>query len=97
MASLDKALGFAGALFNALEAKGHRVILAPANEHLGRDEIDGRENRDVKHQPHFESLWSPYRPTVVYVGTVAIGLSIIEMSEPVLMRYVNGNYVRDAD
>jgi hypothetical protein len=28
---------------------------------------------------------------------VAIGLAVIEMSESVLMRYVNGKYIRDAD
>lgn len=43
------------------------------------------------------NLWSPYRPTLVYVGTVAIGLVVIEMSEEVLMRYVSGKYIRDAD
>jgi len=36
------------------------------------------------------------RPTVVYVGTVAIGLAIIEMSEKIPMRYIDGKYIRDA-
>ena len=34
----------------------------------------------------------------MYIGTVAIGLAVVEMSEEVVMRYVgNGQYIRDAD
>lgn len=34
---------------------------------------------------------------MVYIGTVAIGLTVIEMSEEVTVRYVNGKYVREED
>jgi hypothetical protein len=37
------------------------------------------------------------RCTVVYIGTVAIGLTVIEMSEEAEARYVNGEYVRLTD
>ncbi len=37
------------------------------------------------------------RCTVVYIGTVAIGLTVIEMSEAAEARYVNGEYVRLTD
>jgi hypothetical protein len=37
------------------------------------------------------------RRTVVYIGTVAIGLTVIEMSEEAEARYVNGEYVRLTD
>lgn len=94
---LDKALGFASELFNALESVGHRVVLAPANEQLRRREMDEREERRNRREYRYSNLWSPYRPTVVYVGTVAIGLAIIEMSEQVLLRYVRRQYVREAD
>jgi vacuolar-type H+-ATPase subunit I/STV1 len=33
----------------------------------------------------------------VYIGTVAIGLTIIEMSEEVEARYVNGKFIRETD
>jgi hypothetical protein len=33
----------------------------------------------------------------VYIGTVALGLTIIEMSEQVPARYVDGKYVRETD
>lgn len=62
---------------------------------------DIREVREKKRNAssyyYHGSLWSPYRPTVVYLGSVAVGLSIVEMSEKVLLRYVGGKYVRDAD
>jgi hypothetical protein len=96
-AGLDKALGFSNDLFNALESAGHRVVLAPPGEHLRRGHIDEFEAPKKQQGYYHNSLWSPYRPTLVYVGTVAIGLAVIEMSEEVLMRYVNGTYIRDVD
>ena len=54
--------------------------------------------RSKQRNPYYYSgPWSPYRPTVVYVGSVAIGLAIVEMSEEVLLRYVRGKYIREAD
>lgn len=97
-AGLDKALGFANDLFNALESVGHRVVLAPPDQRFGRAEIDEREIRKPpRNRYHHSGLWSPYRPTVVYIGSVAIGLAIVEMSELVLLRYVRGTYIREAD
>ena len=97
-ACLDKALGLANDLFNAFESVGHRVVIAPKDEALRRAEIDEREVRKEKRDRYHRSrLWSPYRPTVVYIGSVPIGLAVVEMSEDVVLRYVRGKYVRDAD
>lgn len=96
-AGLDKALAFANDLFNALDSVGYRVVLAPQGEEFRRGQIDELEEPRKRQDYYHSSLWSPYRPTVVYVGTVAIGLAVVEMSEEVLMRYVNGKYIRDAD
>lgn len=97
-AGLDKALDFANDLFNAFESVGHRVVIAPSDEQLGRATIDEREVRTKQRNPYYyNGPWSPYRPTVVYVGSVAIGLAIVEMSEEVLLRYVRGKYIREAD
>lgn len=93
-ACLEKAFGFASVLFNALEAAGHRVVLA---QRMHRIEIDEKEVQS-RHPTHrYPSLWTPREPTVVFIGEVPIGLAIIEMSEEVLMRYVNGEYIRDAE
>jgi len=97
-ACLDKALDLANDLFNALESVGHHVVIAPKDEPLRRAEIDEREERKQQRDRYYYSRhWSPYRPTVVYVGGIAIGLAIVEMSEEVLLRFVRGKYIRDAD
>ncbi|QEZ44130.1 hypothetical protein [Cupriavidus oxalaticus] len=89
---LDKALSFANELFLALEEDGYRVVIAPHGEHLSRSDFDEREV--PRKDKSYRDRWSPGRCTVVYVGTVAIGLTIFEMSEEVEVRYVNGEYVR---
>lgn len=97
-AMLSAALDLANELFNSLEAAGHRVVLAPSGRELVRQSA---EERDPVGRPRqyweYSSLWSPDRPTVVTIGTVAIGLQVVEMSEIVTVRYVNGKYIRDAD
>ncbi|MGO4813790.1 hypothetical protein AB4156_30070 [Cupriavidus sp. 2MCAB6] len=89
---LDKALSFANEVFLALEDEGYRVVIAPHGERLTRRDFDEREVPRKDHSRR--DRWSPGRCTVVYIGTVAIGLTIIEMSEEVEVRYVNGEYVR---
>lgn len=97
-ASLNAALGLANDLFNALHSVGHRVVIASSESQLRRARIDEREARSTpRNHYHHYGLWSPQRPTVVYVGTVAIGLAIVEMSAEVLLRYVNGKYIHDND
>ena len=93
-ACLEKAFGFASALFNAFEAAGHRVVLG---QRMHRMEQDEHEVRHKQQRQRYPSLWTPSEPTIVYIGTVPVGLALIEISENVLMRYVNGEYVRDAD
>lgn len=95
---LDKALDFANDLFNTFESAGHRVVIAPSDEKLRRAAIDEREVQNKPRNNYFHTgSWSPYRPTVVYIDGIAIGLSVIEMSEEILLRYVRGKYIRDAD
>ena len=95
---IEKALEFANELFNAFESAGHRVVIAPNGEHVSRATIDEREVQDKpRDRYHYSNLWSPYRPTVVYIGSLAIGLAVIEMSESALLRYVDGKYIRESD
>lgn len=90
-ATLERALDLANTLFLALEDRGHRVVLAPRDEHLQRPEVDERSAGG--RERYYYATWRPDRPTVVYVGTVAIGLTLFELSEEVEVRYVNGKYV----
>lgn len=97
-ACLDKSLDFANELFKRLEASGHRVMIAPTNEKFDRARIDERETPEKSRDYYHSGLWSPYRPTIVYIGTIAVGLTIVEASEKILMRYIgNGKYIREAD
>lgn len=97
-ACLQRALDFANQLFNALEAAGHSVVIPPRNEELQRASIEVREVPE-KHDGGYRSygFWSPDRPTVVYIGNIPIGLSIVEMSESVLLRYFRGKYIRESE
>ena len=99
-AGLDKALDFTNELFNALESAGHRVVIAPPDAPFSRERIDEKEDLPKKDRRQelysYGSFWSPHRPTVVYVDSVAFGLAVIEMTESVLMRYVDGKYIRES-
>lgn len=97
-AALDKALGFANALFRELEAHHCRVAYAPHAENMRRARVDEHEvpQRGKPNEYDYHRLWSPSRITVAHVGTVAIGLTVIELSEVAEARYVKGGYVRVA-
>lgn len=101
MGGLNKTHSFANDLFNALESAGHRVLISSPAENFTRAHIDEHEQLRKKpsgeHPYYYNRLWSPQRPTVVYVGSVAFGLAVIEMSESVELRYVNGRYIRESD
>jgi hypothetical protein len=90
-ATLDGALDFANRLFQALEAKGHRVVFALGNAHLRRAEFDVREG--APRGDYYPRPWSPDRPTVAYVGAVPIGLTLFEVTESVEVVYVKGDYI----
>ncbi|HEY7810895.1 MAG TPA: hypothetical protein VIA98_10990 [Allosphingosinicella sp.] len=97
-AGLEKALELANDLFNAFESIGYRVVLASAEAQFSHEQVDEREfATKARNRWEYSGLWTPYRPTVVYVGTVAIGLAVVEMSENVTLRYVNGKYVRESE
>lgn len=101
---LQHALKVASEIFLALEARGHRVVFAP-NEgdyvRLGydhRDREDTGKKRDLQEYQYGGGIWrGPARPTLAFINSVAIGLSIFELAEEVEVRYVGGDgdrYVR---
>jgi hypothetical protein len=89
--SLSRGLAMFNDLLLAMEDRGHRVVIAPHGEPFTRKDVDPRV-KEEKTQ-HYPSLWSPLRSTVVYVGTVAIGLTMFELAESVEVRWVDGKYV----
>lgn len=93
--ALDRALDIANQLFLAFEKYGHKVVVASHGESFRRTET--AHNKNLKNRPGYENLWSPMRPTVVYIGTVAFGISIIEMSEDIEVTYIKGDYIPTKD
>jgi hypothetical protein len=93
---LEKALVFANCLFREFEAHECRVVLAPNGEPVSRAAIDEHEipKKQIHDSYEHSGHWSPGRITVVYIGSLVIGLTIFEMSEEADGRYVDGNYVR---
>jgi hypothetical protein len=94
---LERALSFADALFWHFEDCGHRVVIAPEHEHFRRAAVDQHEVPKPKRDHYgyeYSELWKPGRPTIVYIGSLAIGLTIIELSELAAAKYVNGRYER---
>ena len=96
--SLDKALIFANQLFLSFEDRGYPVVLEPQGENFYRAAVDEHEvHKKSRDDRYYNRLWYPCRCTVVYVGTVAIGLTVIEMAEEIEVRYVDGKYIREQD
>jgi len=95
--SLTRALSLANDIFNALQRAGHHVLLAQHGR-INCGDLGTREVSSRRPEPYYLSTqWRPTLPTVVIVDEVMIGLALIEMSEEVVMRYVNGSYVRESD
>lgn len=97
---LRHAIRYCELLVTALEARGCTVGFAPWDSHLRRLDLDHR-SEPRRDRPLHES-WRPDRPTVVYIGTLAIGLTLFEMSEETDVRFVDdnggdGKYVRVAE
>ncbi|TIU12891.1 MAG: hypothetical protein E5W44_05540 [Mesorhizobium sp.] len=96
--ALPRALSIANDLYLTLYKQGYRVHIAQAADDFGRIHVKEQEaeRKDRKYgRYHSGSIWAPDRPTVFYIDSVPIGLAITEMTERVLMRYLNGEYHRE--
>lgn len=91
---LDKSLDMANQLFFALEDYDQRVTISPSGVRFHRHEID---EAYLSSNLCYQQYWSPDRCTVVYIGSVAIGLTFIELSKTIEARYVNGEYLPISD
>lgn len=90
--TLDRALDIANELFLMLEDCGYKVMFAPRDRRYRRAEFEEKEE-GRKANYYYPNLWSPYTPTVVFIGMVAIGLTLFETTEQIEMRYMNGKYI----
>jgi len=89
---LSRALDVANELFLLFEERYHHVIFEPQGQNLIRYHLEEREKGGRDRQ--YSDLWSPSRDTIVFIGDVAIGLTIFEMSEEFELRYLDGKYIK---
>lgn len=97
--ALTRALAVANELFLSLEDRGQRVVLAPSDapyRHVSCEPREGFKGDRNAYDYNAPRAWSPGRSTLTFVGDVAIGLTLFELSEDVLVRYDSklGDYVR---
>jgi len=88
---LETIVRLANKLYRLLEARGHRVRMSNNGDHFHRHDPDPFPSTKQRH--YHDSLWHPERPTVVYIDSIAIGLSLFELCEYVEMQYIRGEYV----
>ena len=94
--TVDRALEVANELFLSLEKRGLSVVIEPNGQNFKRHPVNERE-KGVRRQHEYSDLWCPSRSTLVFVGTVAFGLTIFEMTENVEVEYRDGKYTRVSD
>ena len=92
--TLERAFKILNELFLMLHKHGHRVMLATYKQHLRRQELKLDESGLDYFQ--YSGLWSPGEPTLVYIGTIAIGLTIFETTERIKLRRINGRDVPES-
>lgn len=90
-----RTIDVANELYLGLETHGHQVKFSPHGQRLWRRAVDEREK--VRGGNHNSDLWYPSRPTLAFIGSVAIGLTVYEMTEYVEVRHIDGEYVRVND
>jgi len=90
---LDEGIALLDELFRRFEQRGHPVSLSPGDRIYCRVGVDVRENPCGTPEHRYPSLWAPSKPTVVFIGTVAIGLTLFELTETKEARYIDGEYL----
>jgi hypothetical protein len=86
--TLSYALDTANELFQAFENRGHRVTLASTGEfHRPPLSVHDGQKWDYYNQDSWYPGWYPGRKTVVFISTVAFGLTIFETTEEVEVKY----------
>jgi hypothetical protein len=98
-ACLDRALDLASKLYNELEAIGGDVVIGPADRRWHGAQVDEREVPKKDRQRYYEhrAAWSPLRSTVAFLDGTPVTLVVVEMTEEVALRYVDGKYIREAE
>ncbi|MCZ7679782.1 MAG: hypothetical protein M5U28_13875 [Sandaracinaceae bacterium] len=78
-AAVKRGLAFMNALFLALEGRGYDVVFAPRDRDfkVGAADLPDEARQRWPERPR----WRPQRATLVFVGEVAVGLTLVELPE----------------
>jgi len=82
--TLSSALDTANELFQAFEGHDYRVALASTGE-FHRPPLNVRDGQKLDYDTG--DPWSPGRNTVVFIGSVAFGLTVYETTDEVEVKY----------
>jgi hypothetical protein len=93
--SLPRVIEATSQLYLHLEDKGFRVGFCPVGVYFHRPELAYCEGRTAE-QTSYYGL-NPARPTLVYIGTMPIGLTVFEQSEEVEAQQRGGKWIRVSD
>jgi len=93
--SLPKVIEAANQLYLHLEGKGFRVGFCPVGVYFHRPELAYCEGKSAQLMSYYGL--NPARPTLVYFGTMPIGLTVFEYSEEVEAQERGGKWVRVSD
>ena len=88
---LEKSIALAQKLFSRLEDYGYRVVLANSEGSFSMPTVETEEIPTREPKAYFHNPWRPNPCTVAYLGTVAIGMSIAEMTEEVKTSLAGGD------
>ncbi|MTD19222.1 hypothetical protein GIR22_08670 [Pseudomonas sp. CCM 7891] len=90
--SLRRAASVLQKLANSFRDASCRISVACSDGRYTRKVLGDEEGR-LKRSGFETDLWSPGRPTLAFIGEVAIGLSIYEQTVEKEMVYLDGRYV----
>lgn len=78
----ELSIRFAEMLFRRLDDYGYRVTIANKENNYNCINVETEEVLKPNASPFYGyPIWRPTLPTVAYLGTVALGLTIVEMTE----------------
>lgn len=81
---LEDAISLSEKLFSRIEDYGYRAVIANKEHQYIHCKVEDEETIvKRKNSPYYNPLWRPAQCTVAYLGTVAVGIAIVEMTEEV--------------
>lgn len=90
---LNIAEAFMLKFFAAAESRGFMLRLAERGDCFRRRDIIFAEHGTCSYL--YPALWRPSGPSIISAEGISVGFSLVEMTEEVPVKEVNGRYVRD--